>query len=263
MIYNAQYYGILCAAKRTRFKNDKKISKSLRDEYKFLVSLRHPCVISLVGILSPQDDPVVLMERMKMSLTEFLENKRFFLNKIMILYDVACGLCYIHSKNIIHCDLNGNNILLANSFNAKIADFGQAVTYDPKGNDNLPTNPGNIHHMPPEASSHDYSPKLDIFSFGCVMIHTVTQRFPIPSCDRYINTSNAVNYKKVSEADRRLEMIQRLKRDHDGIHLHKIVVECLQDHPESRPTAAMLHLQLKKYMEKCQKTSRHRITGKV
>ena len=258
MIYAAQYHGKLCAAKVAHSMSDKKFHKSIRRECKFLAALTHPCIISLVGILFTQDDPlspVILMERMWMSLTEFLKSKRSFQDKITILHDIACGLCYIHNKNIIHCDLTGNNILLTSSVNARIADFGQAVTYDPTNIDNLRTNPGNMYHMPPEASSKkpNYSTRLDIFSFGCVMIHTVTQEFPIPNRDRYVETSNAENYEKLSEVDRREVLIRKLKHHSNRTQLHRIVIECLQDHPDNRPAAGVLHLQLEKCVEESSK----------
>ena len=197
------------------------------------------------------------MERMWMSLTEFLVNKRSFQDKLAILHDVTCGLCYIHNKNIIHCNLTGNNILLTNNSNARIADFGKAVTYDPNSNTELPTYPGNEHHMPPEASGHQYSTKLDNFSFGCIVIHTETQEFPVPNFVKYIETSNVGTYKKVSEVDRRSVLIQKLKCNPDSAQLYKIVLECLKDHPDNRPTATALHVQLKKCMKEYSKTDIH------
>ena len=259
MIYAAQYHGKECAAKIAYSKSDKSFHKSLREECKLLVTLRHPCIIQLLGIFFTKDDPtslVILMERMWLSLTEFLANKRYFQDKLTILHDVACGLCYIHSKNIIHCDLTGSNILLTNNINARLADFGQAVIYDPNSKKSLPANPGNIHHMPPEASA-TYSTKLDVFSFGCVVIHTVTQEFPLPNCDMYVETSNIGSYKKLSEVDRRSALIEKLKCDPNGGQLCKTVVECLQDHPDNRPTAAVLHLQFKNCLEKHQKIDTH------
>ena len=255
MIHAARYHGKECVAKIAYSKSDNNLQKSLREECKLLVTLRHPCIIQLVGIFFRKDNPtspVILMEKMCLSLTEFLANKRSFQDKLTILHDVACGLCYIHSKNIIHCDLTGNNILLTNNIHARIADFGQAVIYDPNIKDSLPANPGNVHHMPPEASQHNatYSTKLDVFSFGCVVIHTVTQDYPIPNCDMYVETSNIGSYKKLPEVDRRSVLIEKLKRDPNGAQLCKTVVDCLQDHPDNRPTAEMLHLRLRKCLVK-------------
>ena len=255
MIYAAQYHGKECAAKIAYSRSDNNLQKSLKEESKLLVTLRHPCIIQLVGIFFRKNDPtspVILMEKMCLNLMEFLANKRSFQDKLTILHDVACGLCYIHSKNIIHCDLTGNNILLTNNIHARIADFGQAVIYDPNSKNSLPTNPGNVHHMPPEASQHNatYSTKLDVFSFGCVMIHTITQEFPIPNYDVYVETSNKGSYEKLPEVNRRSVLIEKLKRDPNGAKLCKTVVDCLQDHPDNRPTAEILHSQLRHCLEK-------------
>ena len=263
MIYAAQYHGKECAAKIAYSKSDNNLQKSLKEESKLLITLRHPCIIQLVGIFFRKDDltsPVILMEKMCSNLTEFLANKRSFQDKKTILHDVACGLCYIHSKNIIHFDLTGNNILLTNNIHARIADFGQAVIYDPNSKGSLPTNPGNVHHMPPEASEHNptYSTKLDVFSFGCVVIHTVTQEYPIPNCDMYVETSNMGIYKKLSEVDRRSVLIEKMKCDPNGTQLNKTVMECLQDHSDDRPTAEILHLQLRNCLEKHIKIETHK-----
>ena len=47
--------------------------------------------------------------------------------KITIGSQVAIGLAYLHSKSILHRDLNTRNVLLTNDLTAKIADFGCAV----------------------------------------------------------------------------------------------------------------------------------------
>ncbi len=40
------------------------------------------------------------------------------------------GVAYCHSRNVLHRDIKGRNILLDGSGNAKIADFGSAKTVD-------------------------------------------------------------------------------------------------------------------------------------
>lgn len=40
---------------------------------------------------------------------------------------VMDGLSFLHSKDIIHCDLKLQNILVTSDFNFKISDFGDAV----------------------------------------------------------------------------------------------------------------------------------------
>ena len=245
VVYAVEYCGKQCAVKKTKVHSEKS-KRSLDRESKVLLNLKHPCVIQLIGIYITTDGPVLLMERMKTSLTHFLEEKHSTnMNvKFSILHDVAFGLCYIHKKGIIHCDLTGNNILLTESFTAKIADFGQAIIYDQEYDKGLPTAPGNEAHMPPEAfkPNPDYSTKLDVFSFGCVIIHTVTQQFPIPGLE-YAKTAEAT-YVKISQIDRRTKLILALKCTPGAEILHDVVLKCLNDNPDDRPNMDELLLQM-------------------
>ena len=99
--------------------------------------------------------------------------------KVHILHDVICGLRYVHNqkKPMCHRDLNANNILLTKNLMAKIGDLGQARALElVNENTQLTTTPVNPLHMPPEALVH--KPWYDssyIFSFGCIIIHTVTE----------------------------------------------------------------------------------------
>ena len=187
------------------------------------------------------------MERMWMTLSDFLANKQFHHGKTTILQDVANGLSYIHEKDIIHCNLTGNSILLTEKVRAKIADFGRAIVYQSKAFYNIPVTTEDIlDYMPPEIFKPipSYSTKLDVFSFGCVIIHTVTQEPPVPDCDKFVEISEIGKCRVYSEIDRRSTVIKKLKSN-DALKLYNIVLECLQDDPSDRPTAKSLYSLLK------------------
>ena len=239
MSYEAQYCGKKCVAKKEDVENN--ISKKLlKREGKFLRHLNHPCVVQHLAMLNDLNPPVLLMEEMSMSLTEFLTSKRSHHVKISILHDTARGLHYIHDKGIIHSDLNGDNILLTENVTAKLADFGRAnfcqqhMKYLPEAS----------HHLPPEIfesySKVNCSTKVDVFSFGCVIIHTFTQERPIPDLDKYVETSEGGKYKRHSEVESRLVCIKKIKKDVNAIKFYNIILKCLQDNPDHRPTAATL-----------------------
>jgi len=68
------------------------------------------------------------MERLWKDLYTLLEeqpNQLPLLVKACILYDVTCGLQYLHGqeKPIVHHDITAKNVLLNTNFEAKIADL--------------------------------------------------------------------------------------------------------------------------------------------
>jgi len=141
--------------------------------------------------------------------------------KVHTLCDVACGLKFMHSQDppVIHRDLTANNILLNKNMDAKITDLGLATALETISKQRMSTAPGNLAHMPPEALQHNpvYTVKLDIFSFGCVMIHTVIQEFPSPS-DMFETSETDEKYSnKISEFKRRENHIKKLRNSYPDL----------------------------------------------
>ena len=220
---------------------ENKISKKLlKREHKFVIHLDHPCIVQQLAMLDATRSPVLLMERMWMSLTEFLATKHSHHNKISILHDTACGLHYIHEKGIIHCDLTADSIMLTDNVAAKLSDFGRATFYQENTDKRLPEN---CDYVPPEIlesySKTNCSTKVDVFSFGCVAIHTFTQEQPVTDFDKFTEAS-AGRYIKYSEIDRRSVCLKKLKNNSNSTQMHDIILQCLQDNPEDRPTASSL-----------------------
>ena len=80
--------------------------------------LHHPNLVKFLGVhyKSGSDIPILIMEYLPMSLTNYLEENEMIPNHIKksILLDVSAGLLYLHEQTppILHCDLNAENILL-------------------------------------------------------------------------------------------------------------------------------------------------------
>ena len=261
-VYAAEYNGKPCVAKimhnfvTKTYRDGPTPLELCRKEINTLSSLRHPSIVQFLGVYfeDNSDVPILMMEKMWKNLSTLLAerpNQLPLLIKTHILYDVACGLQYLHGqkKPVVHRDLNANNILLTKNLEAKIADLGQARVLDTIGGQMLTRQPGNVSHMAPEACNikPKYDSKFDIFSFGCTVIHVVTEQFPEPT-EEFVETARGQNtFTKVPEVDRRRKFIDLMAES--STLLQEITLACLQEEPSKRLNASDVCSKLKKHSE--------------
>ena len=255
-------YGIVCKAKYDQLPCAAKLLHptflvpgnwavdKFMQECTFLASLKHPHIVQFLGVHTEKStgQAVLLMELMDESLTAFLKhhkssNQLVPINiQVDISHDIALALHYLHTKGIIHRDLSSNNILLIGGCRAKITDFGMSkLTLNVSSSlSSLTQVPGCPVYMPPEAwiSPPIYTEKLDIFSFGVLMLQIANCKQPNPEPSETLVTSEAspTGYIKVPvpEAQRRKEDIECMDSSHV---LRKLTLNCLQDKADPRPSA--------------------------
>ena len=222
-------------------------------ECRILRQLRHPCIVQFLGVLEdprPRSNrrPILLMELMDQSLTQFLESRQRDLPyhvQVSIVYDITLALDYLHRNGILHRDLSSNNILLSAGSRAKLTDFGMSkmVDLNPCMSRNKQTEcPGTLAYMPPEAlvKAPGYSDKIDVFSTGVLIIQIITRKFPNPTdAHRRVQDSK---YK--GEILVPVPELERRENDFCGVFmthpLRAMALECLKDDDKERPTAANL-----------------------
>jgi len=211
--------------------------------------LRHPNIVRFFGIyLSPGARlPSLVMERLHCSLNNMLEQTPVIPigRKLSILYDVSLGIRYLHSHNppIIHRDLSSNNVLLTKGMEAKIGDLGTARLLDPRRQSQMTKAPGTVDFMPPEAlaanpQSVQYGRELDVFSFGCVILHTLSHQWPTPS-EATIADPVTFEIKGQSEVQRRSQYFSRIDRSRSGV-LIPLIESCLSNLPKNRTSIVTL-----------------------
>jgi len=105
-------------------------------------------------------------------------------NPVHLLIGVAEGLEYLHSCHVIHGDLKGPNVLVDESGNARITDFGlTTIARNPHSNRTTLDEDRDRYTTrwcAPELlfSGQAVSEKSDIFSFGMIIIEVFTGKIP-------------------------------------------------------------------------------------
>ena len=210
--------------------------------------LRHPNIVQLLGVHFRRGSavPTLIMEYLPMTLSQCLERYPDIPDylKNSVLHDVALGLLYLHQQvpAIIHRDLTANNVLLASTMSAKIADLGVAriVNLNPaQMTAKMTICPGTPAYMPPEALSNKplYNTSLDCFSYGNLIVHTVVQNWPLPLPLLQADSQNPGLLKPLTEVERRAEYLEQM----GGVHpLRQMAERCLHNDPRQRPTAARI-----------------------
>ena len=146
--------------------------------------IRHPNLVQFIGA-TLEGEPVILTELMATSLRAILERRPFNHAQITsISLDVARALNYLHLMQpdpIIHRDISSSNVLLepgpSNSWRAKVSDYGSTNFLQ-----QLRTaGPGNPTYAAPEADfPSQQSPKMDVYSYGVLLLEMCNRRFPNP-----------------------------------------------------------------------------------
>lgn len=98
--------------------------------------------------------------------------------RMRVALGAARGLLYLHeqcSPRIIHRDVKAANILLDESFEAVVGDFGLAKLLDCRESHVTTAVRGTIGHIAPEyLSTGQSSEKTDVFGFGILLLELIT-----------------------------------------------------------------------------------------
>ena len=195
----------------------------VRREMDVAARVSHPNLLRFLGARL-EEGMAILTEFMPTSLRALVNRRprrRLPLEHILsIAIDVARALNYLHNMTpdpIIHRDLSSANVLLQPSpdggWLAKVSDYGTANFQSQLQTEN----PGSPVYTAPESRDPALqTPKMDIYSFGVLLVEMYTCDFPAP--------------------ERRPELMESI----DHPRLLNLIRHCLNTDKDRRPTAAQL-----------------------
>ncbi|KAJ9131290.1 Mitogen-activated protein kinase [Pleurostoma richardsiae] len=186
-------YGIVCAAvdtqtnegvaikKITNVFSKKILTKRALREIKLLQHFRgHRNITCLYDMDIPQpnnfNEAYLYEEIMECDLAAIIRSGQPLTNAHFqfFIYQILCGLKYIHSANVLHRDLKPGNLLVNSNCELKICDFGLArgVSVDPEENAGYMTEYVTTRwYRAPEIilSFQSYTKAIDVWSVGCIV----------------------------------------------------------------------------------------------
>ncbi|XP_014858218.1 PREDICTED: LIM domain kinase 1-like isoform X3 [Poecilia mexicana] len=174
---------------------DDETQRTFLKEVKVMRCLDHPNVLKFIGVLYKDKRLNFIAEYIKGgTLREIIKkmDSNFPWNqRVSFAKDIAAGMAYLHSMNIIHRDLNSHNCLVREDHTVVVADFGLArLMVDDKCENKLTqgklsglkkpdrrkryTVVGNPYWMAPEMiHGKSYDERVDIFSFGIMLCEII------------------------------------------------------------------------------------------
>ncbi|XP_029194997.2 LOW QUALITY PROTEIN: probable serine/threonine-protein kinase PBL1 [Acropora millepora] len=260
-VFKAVWCGKQVAAKRIHavfFEGDRdgsmreRFMQRHKSEWELLSSLNHPNIVQYYTMILPPipKSPIIVTELLECDLQKHIQQSESkpkvpFSDVVKIMLDVAEGLQYLHSlkEPIVHRDLASKNILLTKKLHAKIADLGLAKIF-PNGAMFATVVPGTPVYAAPEtypsmtgrgrqSGEAIYREKIDIFSYGAVMLETIIGHLPERALPEPVLEDGEI----IPEYIRRSEDLYEMGPDHP---LHNLVCQCFENNPEKRPSADKL-----------------------
>ncbi|OAY70004.1 putative leucine-rich repeat receptor-like serine/threonine-protein kinase [Ananas comosus] len=247
-------------------------TRTFRRECQVLKCVRHRNLMRIITACVLEDFKALVLPYMtKGSLESLLHPQKresasaashlSLTERVCICSDVAEGMAYLHHHapvQVIHCDLKPSNILLSEDMTALVSDFGIAKLVEAAaGGSTSATSAsstanllrGSVGYVAPEYGyGMSASTKGDVYSFGIVVLETVTRKKPTDEMfDELISLPNWVKNEYRRNLDRVIDpslLTDLLGQDARTKVTWEVVITelidlgllCTQEVPSTRPT---------------------------
>ncbi|XP_012461251.2 G-type lectin S-receptor-like serine/threonine-protein kinase SD2-5 [Gossypium raimondii] len=226
------------------------VNKSFIAEVQTIGSIHHYNLVSLVGFCAESSNRLLVYEYMANgSLDRWIFNQNRDLDlgwqiRRKIILDIAKGLAYLHeecNQKIIHLDIKPQNILLDENFNAKISDFGLSKLIGKDQSRVITAMRGTPGYMAPEWLSSCITEKVDVYSFGIVVLEILCGRRNVDVSQQEEDMHLLGLFKRKQEEGQLMDLVDKCSDDMQSnaaevVELMKVAAWCLQTEYARRPS---------------------------
>ena len=243
IVYKTYWRGIECVVKMLKTHNDKINHDDLINEISIISRLRHPNLVLFLGACTLKEPILLLYEYMANgNLEDYYDrnkkNKKIWKPNVELLnkwlLQLTQVIYFLHNcyYPIIHRDLKPSNILLDDSLNIKLTDFGLSKHLkSKKDNYNMSGITGTLRYMAPEIRRNcdNYDLKVDIYSLSLNFWFMCTGLRPYDEYDleNYATCELIVKY----GIRPNIKNLNWLKSE----NFEKLIINMWDENPETRP----------------------------
>lgn len=167
---------------KKQFANNEEISQKFKKEATAIANLSDTNIVNILDVGTQDDIDYLVMEYVNGKTLKDLikfKGKLSYTTAINIALQIAKALDCAHRNNIIHRDIKPQNILVTESGEIKVTDFGIAKSVDSQTITNTTSVIGSAHYLSPEQARGTYIDfRTDIYSLGVVLYEMVTGVLP-------------------------------------------------------------------------------------
>ena len=224
---------------RSDLARDPSFVSRFRKEALAAAGLNHPGIVAVYDSGEDGSNSYIVMELVNgHTLRDELQNPESLTveRSLEIIEGVLEALSYSHMNGIIHRDIKPGNIMLTDSGDVKVMDFGIARAMDDIGATMTSTwnVVGTAQYLSPEQATGEASDlRSDIYSVGCLLYELVTGRPPFTG-----DTPVAIAYQHVSSD---FPLPSSVNSDLDE-NVDKIISVALAKSPDDRYQSAEMML---------------------
>ncbi|XP_074561941.1 putative LRR receptor-like serine/threonine-protein kinase At1g05700 [Curcuma longa] len=237
--------------------------KEFLAEAQHLTRIHHRNLVSLVGYCKEVNHLALVYEFMSQgTLQDHLRGRAnngralSWRQRLHIAIDSAQGLEYLQKgcrPPLVHRDVKSGNILLSETLEAKIADFGLSKAFLSETNSHISTavvgTPG---YLDPEYyNTYQLIEKSDVYSYGVVLLELITGLPPIISGPKNVRLVQWV-LQRLARGNIEDVVDPRLEAEYDINCVWKcvdIALKCTAQRSQQRPTMTEVVMQLKENLE--------------
>ncbi|PIA33955.1 hypothetical protein AQUCO_03900076v1 [Aquilegia coerulea] len=244
--------GVKVAVKRLNGLGNMKTS--FLTEVQIIGGIHHINLVRLLGFCADKSHRLLVYEIMgNGSLDKWIFGRKKdetldWKTRKKIILDIAKGLTYLHEEcqnRILHLDIKPQNILLDNKFNAKVADFGLSKLINREQSRVMTIMRGTPGYMAPEWLNSMITEKVDVFSFGVVVLEMLCGRknLDFTQPEEYMQLLQLLE--KMAKEDRLHDMIDKNCEDmqlhcEEVVEMMKVAEWCLQSEYSERPSMSVV-----------------------